>query len=64
MIRKIIPHICIAISVMIIVFYIINIYNDAMGFLRGTVFETLLLIFCAVSITTSVMLLVQNERRE
>ena len=64
MIRRIIPHLCIAITVMMIVLYIINIFNDAMGFLRGNVFETLLLIYCAVSLTTAIFLIIQNARTD
>ena len=48
---------------MMLVFYVVNRFNDAMGFLRGDVFETLLLIYVVVSIITSVYLIILNEHK-
>lgn len=62
MFRKVLPHLCIAASVMILVFYIINLVNDAMGFLRGDVFETFLLVYALISLTTAIILVVINEK--
>lgn len=63
MLKKIFPHLCIIISLMIIVLYIIDGVNSAMGFLRGDVFKTLLLIYCIVSIITSLLLIVKKPTK-
>lgn len=60
--RRILPHLCLVISIMMLVFYVIDTMNDAMGFLRGEVFRTLLLIYCIVAILTSIILIVVNEK--
>ncbi|MDD5016636.1 MAG: hypothetical protein PHO15_00885 [Eubacteriales bacterium] len=64
MIRKIAPHLCLAISVMMLVFLVVNLFNESMGFLKGDVFETLLLIYVAVSVITSAFLIAANEKRK
>ena len=44
MLKRVLPHVSIVCSLMLLVLYIINLFNDAMGFLRGPEFEFLLLI--------------------
>lgn len=62
MIRKILPHLSIAASLMMLTFFIVNLINDAMGFLRGNVFETFLLIYVLISLTTAIILAASNEK--
>lgn len=61
-IRRVLPHLCLAASVIMLTLYVIDGINNAMGFLRGDVFKVLLLIFIIVSLMTSVMLMAVNAR--
>jgi len=62
MIKKIIPHINIVASVIMLVLFVLNSINDTMAFLRGDEFETLLFIMIIFSIITSLMLIAKNRR--
>ncbi|MHC1771228.1 MAG: hypothetical protein AB9907_05720 [Flexilinea sp.] len=63
LIKKIIPHISIIISGMMIVFFIIDRFNPKMGFLDNEGTKILTFILSVSSITTSI-LLVGRQRRE
>lgn len=62
MLKKILPHLSIIVSTMMLVLYIIDSVNDAMGFLRGSEFKTLLLILIIVSIVTASVLIHSNSK--
>ncbi len=62
MFKKILPHICIIISVMMLVFYVIDRFNSAMNFIDNDIFKTLLLIYIVVAIASSVYLIADNRR--
>lgn len=62
MIRKIIPHISIVTSIIMLVLFVLNRINDTMAFLRGDEFETLLLIMTVFSIISSLMLINKNRK--
>lgn len=62
MIKKIIPHITMVTSVVMLVLYVLNRINDTMAFLRGDEFETLLFIMIVFSITTSLILIANNRQ--
>jgi len=47
---------------MMLTFLILDRFNDAMGFLRGSQFKALLLLFVAASALTSVLLIIKNYR--
>ncbi len=53
MIKKVFAHLTIVITVIMVVLIVIDGVNDAMGFLRGTEFKTLLIIYCVVSLLTA-----------
>ncbi len=63
MLKKIVPHLCIILSVMILVLSIIDRINHAMNFICNDLFKILLLIFCVAAIVTSVFLIAENRRR-
>lgn len=63
LIKKIIPHISIIISGMLIVFFIIDRFNPKMGFMDNEGTKILTFILSVSSITTSI-LLVGRQRRE
>lgn len=53
--KKIIPHIAIILSVMFLVFYVLDYFNDAMNFIANTISKNLLPVLCVSSFATSVM---------
>ena len=64
MLKRVLPHICIIISVMMLVFYVIDRVNSAMSFIDNDIFKTLLLFYCIVVIASSVYLIADNRRRK
>lgn len=64
MLKRILPHVSIVCSLMLLVLYIINLFNDAMGFLRGPEFEILLVIMILASFFTGVLLVRENWLRD
>lgn len=64
MLKRVLPHICIIISVMMLVFYVIDQVNSAMSFIDNDIFKTLLLFYCIVVIASSVYLIASNRRRK
>ena len=58
--KRVIPHISIVCSLILLVLYIINLFNDSMGFLRGSEFEFLLVIAIVYAFLTAVFLVRDN----
>ena len=58
--KLVIPHISIVCSLILLVLYIINLFNDSMGFLRGSEFEFLLVIAIVSAFLTAVFLVRDN----
>lgn len=57
MIRRILPHICIVLSLMFIVLLILHAYNPFMSFISGTVSLWCLALFCIVALATAITLI-------
>lgn len=62
--KRVIPHISIVCSLILLVLYIINLFNDSMGFLRGSEFEFLLVIAIVSAFLTAVFLVRDNWQDE
>ena len=62
--KRVIPHISIVCSLILLVLYIINLFNDSMGFLRGSEFELLLVIAIVSAFLTAVFLVRDNWQDE
>lgn len=62
MIKRALPHICLVIALMMLVFYIIDRYNSAMNFINNDIFKMLLLIFSLLVIVSS-FLTIRDHRR-
>lgn len=62
MIRKMLPHATLIVAVMFVVFFCIDRVNEAMNFLGVDISKWLLLIFCILSVATSVLLIVSQRR--
>ena len=59
---KLLPHACIVLSVMFLVFYVIDLFNRPMGFLDNDIFRTLLLIQCILVIVSSILFIALSRR--
>ena len=62
--KRVIPHVSIVCSLILLVLYIINLFNDSMGFLRGSEFEILLVIAIVSAFLTAVFLVRDNWQDE
>lgn len=62
MIRKLIPHICIILSVMLITFYIVDKFNPGMNFVGNSFFKTLLVLDGIAAIVTAGFLIASNRK--
>ncbi len=62
MIRKLIPHICIILSVMLITFYIVDKFNPGMNFVGNSFFKTLLVLDGITAIVTAGFLIASNRK--
>jgi hypothetical protein len=62
MLKRVIPHICLIISVMMLVLFTIDRVNESMNFIGNDIFDTLLLLFCLSAIPTAIFLIADNRR--
>ncbi len=63
MLKSIAPHLSLVMSVMMLVFFVIDRVNEAMNFIGNDTFDITLLIFSIITIITSVYLIAENRRR-
>jgi len=63
MLKRVLPHLCLVISVMMLVLFSIDRVNEAMSFIGNDVFDILLLIYSLTAIPTSIYLIADNRRR-
>ena len=56
-IKKVFPHISIILSLMLMVFFVIDRFNEAMAFINNNITKWLLCVFCIVSFIVSLMCL-------
>ena len=61
-IKDILPHSAIVLSLMMIVLYILDQYNDAMAFINNKITKGLLLFLCVVAILNAIMLIAHHRR--
>lgn len=61
--RRILPHLCLVMSLMMLVFYVIDRFNSAMHFIGGNeVFNTFLLIFSVTVLIQSIRTIAEHRR--
>lgn len=60
--RDILPHGAIILSLMMIVFYILDQFNDAMAFINNRITKSLLIILSLVSIINAINLIAYHRR--
>ena len=64
MLRKLLPHAAIIISLMYFVFFGIDRVNSAMAFIDNDITKALLLALCVISIVNAVLLIRDDRARE
>ena len=62
MLKRILPHLTLVISVMMLTFLVIDYYNSAMHFIGNRIFNILLLFYSLMVIVCSVFLIAGNRR--
>jgi len=62
MLRKILPHICIILSLMMLTFFVIEQVNRAMGFMDNDLFRGLFVVYCLAVIVTAGIMVADNRR--
>ena len=60
--RDVLPHSAIVISLMMILFYILDQFNDAMAFINNRMTKTLLLILAIISILNAINVISHHRR--
>lgn len=60
--RDILPHGAIILSLMMVVFYILDQFNDAMAFINNRITKSLLLILSIVSIINAIQIIAYHRR--
>ena len=63
MLRKILPHAAIIMSLMYLVFFFIDRVNTAMAFINNDMTKVLLLILCVISVVNAVLLIADDRKR-
>ena len=63
MLRRILPHICIVLSLTVLVLLILNLYNPFMGFLSSAVSLWFLFALCLAALATAILLVRTDRRR-
>lgn len=63
--KKLLPHVTLALAVTLAVVVIVDVYNPMMGFLRGWPFQTLVLLEVLCALATSLCLIFSpSEKRK
>lgn len=63
MIKRMLPHLSLVISVMMLVLFAIDRVNEAMNFIGNDVFDVLLLLYSLTVIPTALFLIAENRKR-
>lgn len=63
MFRKIAPHILMIMSLMYMVFFVIDRINSAMAFINNDITKVLLFIQCILTIVLSIVVIASDRRR-
>ena len=59
---RILPHICIVLSLMMITFFVTDRFNRAMAFINNEITKWLLVVLSAVAIAVSVLLIIRQRK--
>jgi len=64
MLKKLIPHVCIIISLLMITFFILDIFNPGMNFVGNDIFKILLAVYGVVTLIASGYLIAYNTKKK
>jgi hypothetical protein len=64
MFQKILPHVCIVLSLVMLTFLIIDQVNSAMAFINNQGTKILMMIFCALVIALAVWAVREQRKRQ
>lgn len=62
MLKKIIPHICVILSLMMLTFFVVDKFNPGMNFVGNGFFKILLAIYGVAVLITSGFLIANNRK--
>ena len=60
--KRLLPHFVICLSVVFMVFLVLNHYNPTMAFLSNRYSSVLMWIFCVLSLAESIFFVIRNRR--
>ena len=63
LLEKILPHFIYILSIMFIVFFILDKFNPLMQFVNNNISSYLLLIFCIISLVFSIISIIKNSKK-
>lgn len=61
--RRVLPHIILVLSLMMITFFVIDLFNPAMAFLSGTMTKTLLAFYSFLAMILALLFLFEEEKK-
>jgi hypothetical protein len=59
--RRILPHLTLILALMMLCFFVIDLFNESMAFLNNTITKTLLAVFSCLSAALSVLSVWKDE---
>lgn len=63
-VKRLLPHVCIVLAGMMIIFFIIDNFNDAIALINNATTKALLFVFGIVAVIVSGMLIHKQRREE
>ncbi len=63
MMKKLLPHLCLILSLMMLTFFVLDIFNPGMNFLGNDIFKILLLVYGVATAVLSAALIVYRHKK-
>lgn len=61
--RRLLPHLILVLSLMMLTFFVIDLVNPAMAFLTGSMTKALLLFYCLLAMILALLFLFEEEKK-
>ncbi len=61
--KKLLPHLCLILSLMMLTFFVLDIFNPGMNFIGNDIFKVLLLIYGVSTAVLSVALIAYHHKK-
>ncbi|MDW7659423.1 MAG: hypothetical protein SCM11_19825 [Bacillota bacterium] len=62
MVKRLIPHLCIILSLLMLTFVILDNYNPGMDFVGNSFFKLLLVVFCLAALAAAGLLIAYDRK--